>query len=136
MKGRDVLGAAQTGSGKTLAFLIPVLEILYRRKWGPIDGLGALIISPTRELVNLFVFLCFPAYLADQAVQIFEVLKSVGGYHMFSAGLVIGGKNLKDERDRLSRMNILVATPGRMLQHMDQTFGFETDNLQILGKPH
>lgn len=55
---------------------------------------------------------------------------------MFSAGLVIGGKNLKDERDRLSRMNILVATPGRMLQHMDQTFGFETDNLQILGKQH
>ena len=60
LKGSDVLGAAQTGSGKTLAFLIPVLEILYRRKWGPIDGLGALIISPTRELVRLFVFLLFP----------------------------------------------------------------------------
>ncbi|KAG6847059.1 hypothetical protein H0H93_010412, partial [Arthromyces matolae] len=50
LKGKDVLGAARTGSGKTLAFLIPVLEILYRRKWGPADGLGALIISPTREL--------------------------------------------------------------------------------------
>ncbi|KAK0205422.1 P-loop containing nucleoside triphosphate hydrolase protein [Desarmillaria ectypa] len=116
LKGKDVLGAARTGSGKTLAFLIPVLEILYRRKWGPSDGLGALIISPTREL----------------AVQIFDVLRSIGGYHSFSAGLVIGGKNLKDERDRLSRMNILVATPGRLLQHMDQTFGFESDNLQIL----
>jgi ATP-dependent RNA helicase DDX10/DBP4 len=46
---------------------------------------------------------------------------------------VIGGKNLKDERDRLSRMNILVATPGRLLQHMDQTVGFEADNLQLLG---
>ncbi|KAI0745161.1 DEAD-domain-containing protein [Earliella scabrosa] len=116
LKGKDVLGAARTGSGKTLAFLVPVLEILYRRKWGPQDGLGALIISPTREL----------------AVQIFEVLRSIGGYHSFSAGLVIGGKNLKDERDRLSRMNILVATPGRLLQHMDQTIGFDCDNLQML----
>jgi len=52
LKGKDVLGSARTGSGKTLAFLIPVLEILYRRKWGPQDGLGALIISPTRELVS------------------------------------------------------------------------------------
>ncbi|KAI0634181.1 DEAD-domain-containing protein [Trametes polyzona] len=116
LKGKDVLGAARTGSGKTLAFLIPVLEILYRRKWGPQDGLGALIISPTREL----------------AVQIFDVLRSIGGFHSFSAGLVIGGKNLKDERERLSRMNILVATPGRLLQHMDQTIGFECDNLQML----
>ncbi|KAF8717487.1 DEAD protein, partial [Rhizoctonia solani] len=116
LKGRDVLGAARTGSGKTLSFLIPVLEILHRHKWGPQDGLGALVISPTREL----------------AIQIFDVLCAIGGYHTFSAGLVIGGKNLKDERDRLSRMNILVATPGRLLQHMDQTVGFECDNLQIL----
>ncbi|KAI0342462.1 DEAD-domain-containing protein [Trametopsis cervina] len=116
IKGKDVLGAARTGSGKTLAFLIPVLEMLHRKKWGPQDGLGALIISPTREL----------------AVQIFEVLRSIGGYHTFSAGLVIGGKNLGDERERLARMNILVATPGRLLQHMDQTIGFECDNLQVL----
>ncbi|KAI6038586.1 DEAD-domain-containing protein [Pisolithus marmoratus] len=116
LKGKDVLGAARTGSGKTLAFLIPTLEILYRHKWGPQDGLGALIISPTREL----------------AVQIFEVLRSIGCFHSFSAGLVIGGKSLKDERDRLSRMNILVATPGRLLQHLDQTFGFECDHLQML----
>lgn len=67
-------------------------------------------------------------------MQIFEVLRSIGGYHSFSAGLVIGGKNLKDESERLSRMNILVATPGRLLQHMDQTVGFAPDNLQILGK--
>lgn len=65
-------------------------------------------------------------------MQIFEVLKSIGGYHTFSAGLVIGGKNLKDESERLSRMNILVATPGRLLQHMDQTIGFDCQNLQLL----
>lgn len=62
------------------------------------------------------------------------MLRSIGCYHAFSAGLVIGGKNLKDERDRLSRMNILVATPGRLLQHMDQTVGFGSDNLQMLGE--
>ena len=75
-------------------------------------------------------------YLLRQAVQIFDVLRSIGGYHGFSAGIVIGGKNLKDERDRLSRMNILVATPGRLLQHMDQTVGFDCDSLQMLGARH
>lgn len=116
LKGSDILGAAKTGSGKTLAFLIPVLENLYRRKWTELDGLGALILSPTREL----------------AIQIFEVLRKIGRYHTFSAGLVIGGKSLREERERLGRMNILVCTPGRMLQHMDQTAAFEIDNLQML----
>ncbi|EEU42958.1 uncharacterized protein NECHADRAFT_95387 [Fusarium vanettenii 77-13-4] len=116
LKGNDVLGAAKTGSGKTLAFLIPVLEKLYRAQWTEYDGLGALILSPTREL----------------AVQIFEVLRKVGRNHVFSAGLVIGGKSLKEEAERLDRMNILVCTPGRMLQHLDQTAGFDANNLQIL----
>ncbi|KAK8091072.1 P-loop containing nucleoside triphosphate hydrolase protein [Apiospora phragmitis] len=116
LKGLDVLGAAKTGSGKTLAFLTPVLEKLYRAQWTSLDGLGALIISPTREL----------------AVQIFEVLRKIGRYHSFSAGLVIGGKNLKEEAERLERMNILVCTPGRMLQHLDQTAGLDVTNLQIL----
>lgn len=116
LKGSDILGAAKTGSGKTLAFLVPVLENLYRRKWTEHDGLGALILSPTREL----------------AIQIFEVLRKIGRYHTFSAGLVIGGKSLQEERERLGRMNILVCTPGRMLQHMDQTAAFEIDNLQML----
>jgi ATP-dependent RNA helicase DDX10/DBP4 len=116
LKGRDILGAAKTGSGKTLAFIIPVLENLYRRQTTELDGLGALILSPTREL----------------AIQIFEVLRKVGRYHAFSAGLVIGGKSLREEQDRLGRMNILVCTPGRMLQHLDQTAMFETHNLQML----
>lgn len=116
LKGKDILGAAKTGSGKTLAFLIPVLENLYRQKWTELDGLGALIISPTREL----------------AIQIFEVLRKIGRYHTFSAGLVIGGRSLQEERERLGRMNILVCTPGRMLQHMDQTAAFDVGNLQML----
>lgn len=93
-----------------------MLEKLYHAQWTNYDGLGALIISPTREL----------------AVQIFDVLRKIGRYHDFSAGLVIGGKSLKEEAERIDRMNILVCTPGRMLQHLDQRFGFNVDDLQIL----
>ncbi|KAI1161074.1 ATP-dependent RNA helicase DBP4 [Nemania serpens] len=116
LKGHDILGAAKTGSGKTLAFLVPVLEKLYSARWTEYDGLGALIISPTREL----------------AVQTFQVLTKIGRFHSFSAGLVIGGKSLKEEAERLGRMSILVCTPGRMLQHLDSTSGLQVDNLQIL----
>ena len=49
---RDLQGGARTGSGKTLAFLVPLLERLYRARWSRMDGLGALVISPTRELVR------------------------------------------------------------------------------------
>ncbi|CAG8790022.1 20257_t:CDS:10, partial [Dentiscutata erythropus] len=116
LRGEDILGAAKTGSGKTLAFLIPLIETLYRRQWSQLDGLGALVIAPTREL----------------AVQIFEVLRKVGRHHFLSAGLIIGGKDLHIEQERINRMNILICTPGRLLQHMDQTAGFICDNLQVL----
>lgn len=96
--------------------MIPILEKLYRSRWDVEDGLGALVISPTREL----------------ALQIFEVLRSLGKMHSFSAGLVIGGKNFKEEQYRLIRMNILICTPGRLLQHMEQTPNFDPSNLQIL----
>uniref|UniRef100_A0A8C9VFW9 ATP-dependent RNA helicase n=1 Tax=Scleropages formosus TaxID=113540 RepID=A0A8C9VFW9_SCLFO len=116
LRGRDVLGAAKTGSGKTLAFLVPVLECLYRQQWTAEDGLGALIISPTREL----------------AYQTYEVLRKVGKNHEFSAGLIIGGKDLQNESERIHRTNIIVCTPGRLLQHMDETCTFHASNLQIL----
>ncbi|KAK4617776.1 ATP-dependent RNA helicase DBP4 [Fulvia fulva] len=118
LKGNDILGAAKTGSGKTLAFLIPVLENLYRAQCiGGDAGLGAMVITPTREL----------------AIQIFEVLRKVGGKgHLFAAGLVIGGKSLREEQDALARMNIVVCTPGRILQHLSQTAAFNVDNLRML----
>lgn len=116
LQGKDILGAAKTGSGKTLAFLIPILEILFCRKWTRLDGVGALVISPTREL----------------AYQIYETLRKVGGLHDFSAALIIGGQNLKFERKRMDQMNILISTPGRLLQHMDENPLFNCDNLQIL----
>ncbi|XP_030850357.1 probable ATP-dependent RNA helicase DDX10 [Strongylocentrotus purpuratus] len=116
LQGHDVLGAAKTGSGKTLAFLIPILECLYRNSWSVPDGLGALVISPTREL----------------AYQTFEVLCKVGANHDFSAGLIIGGKDLKTEMERIPKTNVVVCTPGRLLQHMDETACFESLNLKIL----
>ena len=116
LKGHDMLGAAKTGSGKTLAFLIPVLEKLYRERWTEFDGLGALIISPTREL----------------AMQIYEVLIKIGAHTSFSAGLVIGGKDVKFESERISKINILIGTPGRVLQHLDQAVGLSTSNVQML----
>ncbi|XP_022151010.1 DEAD-box ATP-dependent RNA helicase 32 [Momordica charantia] len=115
--GRDILGAAKTGSGKTLAFLIPVLEKLYRERWGPEDGVGSIIISPTREL----------------GAQLFDVLKVVGKYHNFSAGLLIGGrKDVNTEKEHVNELNILVCTPGRLLQHMDETPNFDCSQLQVL----
>ncbi|XP_051928891.1 probable ATP-dependent RNA helicase DDX10 [Hippocampus zosterae] len=116
LQGKDVLGAAKTGSGKTLAFLIPVLECLYRQQWSSVDGLGALIISPTREL----------------AYQTFEVLRKVGKNHDFSAGLIIGGKELKGESEKIHRTNIVICTPGRLLQHMDETAAFHASDLRML----
>ncbi|XP_049872670.1 probable ATP-dependent RNA helicase DDX10 [Pectinophora gossypiella] len=116
LQGKDILGAAKTGSGKTLAFLIPILEKLFCKKWTRMDGVGALVISPTREL----------------AYQIYETLRKVGHLHDFSAGLIIGGQNLKFERKRMDQVNILICTPGRLLQHMDENPLFNCDNLQIL----
>ncbi|KAG5673763.1 hypothetical protein PVAND_003783 [Polypedilum vanderplanki] len=116
LKGNDILGASKTGSGKTLAFLIPILENLYIKKWTRIDGVGAIIISPTREL----------------AYQIFETLKKVGSHHDFSSGLIIGGKNLKFEKCRMDQVNIIICTPGRLLQHMDENPLFNCTSMQIL----
>ncbi|NXU42181.1 DDX10 helicase, partial [Drymodes brunneopygia] len=116
LQGKDVLGAAKTGSGKTLAFIVPALELLYRQQWTSADGLGVLIISPTREL----------------AYQTFKVLRRVGKNHEFSAGLIIGGKDLKEESERIHHINMLICTPGRLLQHMDETSYFYASDLQML----
>ena len=117
LSGRDILGAAKTGSGKTLAYLIPVLEILYRRSFTPMDGPGAVVLSPTREL----------------AVQIFQVLKQVGRFHSFSVGLLIGGKkDFYDEQRQIGNTNLLICTPGRLLQHCEQTAYLDLSNVKIV----
>jgi ATP-dependent RNA helicase DDX10/DBP4 len=104
-------------SGKTLAFLIPALEVLYRNRFTPADGPGAIVMSPTREL----------------AVQIFGVLKICGKHHSFAVGLLIGGKkDFYDEQQQIGATNIIIATPGRLLQHLEQTPYFETSELRVL----
>lgn len=117
LAGRDILGAARTGSGKTLAFLIPVVELLYRVKWTNRNGTAVIIISPTREL----------------ALQIYGVVAEVCKYHSQTYGNCIGGTNRKTEALKLEKgVAILVATPGRLLDHMHNTPNFVFKNLLSL----
>ncbi|CEP12987.1 hypothetical protein [Parasitella parasitica] len=118
LEGRDVLGAAKTGSGKTVAFMIPAIELLLRNKFKPRNGTGVVIVSPTREL----------------AIQIYGVAEELCKYHdQLTHALVIGGANRKAEADKLAKgVNLLVATPGRLLDHLQNSQGFVFKNLQTL----
>ncbi|XP_076276597.1 putative ATP-dependent RNA helicase DDX55 homolog [Lasioglossum baleicum] len=101
LKGKDVAAEAVTGSGKTVAFVVPVLEILQKRKetWKPME-VGAIIISPTREL----------------AVQIHQVLeKFLNNLPCLKQMLLVGGVTIAEDAERLKAgANIIVATPGRL----------------------
>ncbi|KAF5368489.1 hypothetical protein D9758_002356 [Tetrapyrgos nigripes] len=117
LAGKDVLGAARTGSGKTLAFLIPAVELLHRLKFKPMNGTGIIIITPTREL----------------ALQIFGVAKDLMAHHSQTFGIVMGGANRSAEAAKLAKgVNLLVATPGRLLDHLQNTRGFVYRNLKAL----
>ncbi|KAF9243810.1 DEAD-domain-containing protein [Melanogaster broomeanus] len=117
LAGKDVLGAARTGSGKTLAFLIPAVELLHRMKFKPRNGTGIIIVSPTREL----------------ALQIFGVAKDLMAHHSQTFGIVIGGANRRAEVEKLEKgVNLIVATPGRLLDHLENTKGFVFRNLKAL----
>jgi ATP-dependent RNA helicase DDX18/HAS1 len=113
--GKDLIGAAQTGSGKTLAFLIPIIEVLRKAKFHTRNGTGALILSPTREL----------------AMQTYGVCKELlTDSSALTYGLIMGGANRKTEAERLRKgVNIVIATPGRLLDHLQNTPGFVTRNL-------
>ncbi|CAI4219669.1 unnamed protein product [Parascedosporium putredinis] len=116
LTGRDVLGAAKTGSGKTLAFLIPAIEMLYSLKFKPRNGTGVIIVSPTREL----------------ALQIFGVARELMAHHSQTYGIVIGGANRRAEAEKLEKgINLIVATPGRLLDHLQNT-KFVFKNLKSL----
>jgi ATP-dependent RNA helicase DDX18/HAS1 len=115
--GRDVLGAAKTGSGKTLAFLIPCVELMHRAKFMPRNGTGTVVISPTREL----------------ALQIYSVARDLMRHHTQTHGLVMGGANRRTEAERLVKgVSLLVATPGRLLDHLQNTKGFVYRSLACL----
>jgi len=117
LEGRDLVGNAKTGSGKTLAFLIPAVELIYQLKFLPRNGTGVIMISPTREL----------------AMQTFGVLRELLKHHDHTYGLVMGGANRSTEMQKLEKgINILVATPGRLLDHLQNTKNFLYKNLQCL----
>ncbi|BEI92567.1 uncharacterized protein CcaverHIS019_0501950 [Cutaneotrichosporon cavernicola] len=117
LAGKDVLGAARTGSGKTIAFLVPSVEMLHSLRFKPANGTGVVIISPTREL----------------ALQILGVVKDLMAGHSQTFGIVMGGANRKAEADKLVKgVNLLVATPGRLLDHLQNTKGFVFKNLKAL----
>ncbi|TLS23173.1 uncharacterized protein PpBr36_06120 [Pyricularia pennisetigena] len=116
LAGKDVLGAAKTGSGKTLAFLIPAVEMLRSLKFKPRNGTGVIVVSPTREL----------------ALQIFGVARDLMKHHSQTYGIVIGGANRRAEAEKLSKgVNLLIATPGRLLDHLQNT-PFVFKNLRSL----
>ncbi|KAH9878249.1 ATP-dependent RNA helicase [Plenodomus biglobosus] len=117
LSGKDVLGAAKTGSGKTLAFLIPAIEMLSAMRFKPRNGTGVIVVSPTREL----------------ALQIFGVARELMEKHSQTFGIVIGGANRRAEAEKLVKgVNLLIATPGRLLDHLHNTQGFVFKNLKSL----
>ena len=115
LQGRDLLGCAQTGTGKTAAFAIPILQDLYNKKKqdpakfsdrGQTD-IKALILTPTREL----------------AIQIEESFRAYGRYLGLRHLVIFGGVSQHAQTAALQKgVDILVATPGRLLDLMDQRF--------------
>jgi len=96
LQGRDILGTAKTGSGKTLAFLLPILEMLMRRRG---RGIEALVLVPTREL----------------AAQIMDVLRVVGRNTNIPVALVVGGLSESRQIEAIRRgARVVIATPGRL----------------------
>ncbi|CAN6280939.1 unnamed protein product [Urochloa humidicola] len=117
LEGKDVMGAAKTGSGKTLAFLIPAIELLYHLRFSPRNGTGVIVVCPTREL----------------AIQTHNVAKELMKNHSQTLGYVIGGNNRRSEADQLAKgVNLLVATPGRLLDHLQNTKIFIYKRLKCL----
>jgi ATP-dependent RNA helicase DDX27 len=116
LKGLDICGAAVTGSGKTAAFLIPILErLLYRPRSAPASRV--LILVPTREL----------------AVQCHKVALDLSKYMDVQFCLCIGGTSLREQEATLrQRPDIIIATPGRLVDHMKNTSSMSVDALEIL----
>lgn len=104
LMGRDVLGCAQTGTGKTASFTLPMIEILASGRTRARMP-RSLIITPTREL----------------ATQIAENFETYGKYHKLSMALLIGGVSFEDQITKLDRgVDVLIATPGRLLDHFER----------------
>jgi ATP-dependent RNA helicase RhlE len=117
LQGRDLLGIAQTGTGKTAAFALPILDRLLRDKQRPAPrGVRALVLAPTREL----------------AVQITDSFRTYGRFGHLSVATVVGGVSSVNQIKALARgVDILVATPGRLLDHLS-TGNVRLDATQVV----
>ncbi len=99
---KDIFATAQTGTGKTAAFALPILQKL--RKPQADKGVRAVILSPTREL----------------SIQIYEDINAYAKYMEIKTDILVGGKDLEKQRARLkSGIDIIIATPGRLLEHIE-----------------
>lgn len=114
--GKDVVGGAVTGSGKTAAFMIPILErLLYRPK--KVASTRVIVLCPTREL----------------AMQCHAVARKLATYTDIKCCLVVGGLSLKMQEIELkTRPDIVIATPGRFIDHLRNSQGFNIDTIEIM----
>jgi ATP-dependent RNA helicase DDX47/RRP3 len=113
LQGRDIIGLAETGSGKTAAFVLPILQALLSSP----QSLHSLIIAPTREL----------------AQQIAQVVEALGSIVAVKCILLIGGVDMVTQAIGLGKKpHVVVATPGRLLDHLENTKGFSLRNLKHL----
>src|SRR6478672_9977828 len=120
LQGQDLLGGAQTGTGKTAAFTLPLLHKLTmsrsaKNKFGGM-GIRALVLTPTREL----------------AAQVEESIRTYGKYLQLTSTVIFGGVGMQPQIDRMRRgVDILVATPGRLLDLQQQGF-LDLSTVQVL----
>ena len=114
--GKDLVGGAETGSGKTAAFLIPILErLLYRPKKVPTTRVA--ILMPTREL----------------AVQCFNVATKLASFTDITFAQMVGGFSMREQEAVLkTRPDVVIATPGRFIDHMTNSASFQVEHLEIL----
>ncbi len=115
LMGRDVLGCAQTGTGKTASFVLPMIDILSEGR-AKARMPRSLILEPTREL----------------AAQVAENFEIYGKYHKLNMALLIGGVSFPDQERALERgADVLIATPGRLLDHFERG-GILLNDVKIL----
>jgi ATP-dependent RNA helicase DDX27 len=116
LMGRDLVGGAVTGSGKTAAFVLPILErLLYRPKKVPTTRV--VILTPTREL----------------AIQCHAVATKLAAHTDIKFALTVGGLSLKVQEAELRlRPDVIIATPGRFIDHMRNSASFNVDTVEIL----